>query len=124
MSLPKTTPTITNSWNKLAQLAKDPKTLQHYFADDASRAAQFSIAWDSFFVDYSKNHIDKDIQAAQYWLAPMPDPSGWCDDHSVAKTVVNNIKKRVMRQLKKSKRERTFGAQPISICSCAGCRRQ
>ena len=36
----------------------------------------------------------KDIQAAQYWLALMPDPSGWCDDHSVAKTVVNNIKKR------------------------------
>ncbi|MDG1722807.1 MAG: glucose-6-phosphate isomerase [Flavobacteriaceae bacterium] len=69
MSLPKTTPTITNSWNKLAQLAKDPKTLQHYFADDASRAAQFSIAWDSFFVDYSKNHIDKDIQAALLGLA-------------------------------------------------------
>lgn len=35
----------------------------------------------------------KDIQAAQYWLALMPDPSGWCDDHSVAKTVVNNMKK-------------------------------
>ena len=69
MSLPKTNPTITNSWNKLAQLAKDPKTLQHYFADDASRAAQFSIAWDSFFVDYSKNHIDKDIQAALLGLA-------------------------------------------------------
>ena len=69
MSLPKTNPTITNSWNKLAQLAKDSKTLQHYFADDASRAAQFSIAWDSFFVDYSKNHIDKDIQAALLGLA-------------------------------------------------------
>ena len=66
----------------------------------------------------------KDIQAAQYWLALMPDPSGWCNDHSVAKTIVNNMKKRVMRQLKKSKRERTFGAQPTSICSCAGCRRQ
>ena len=69
MSLPKTNPTTTNSWNKLAQLAKDSKTLQHYFADDASRAAQFSIAWDSFFVDYSKNHIDKDIQAALLGLA-------------------------------------------------------
>lgn len=69
MSLPKTNPTITNSWNKLAQLAKDSKTLQQYFADDASRAAQFSIAWDSFFVDYSKNHIDKDIQAALLGLA-------------------------------------------------------
>ena len=23
----------------------------------------------------------------------MPDPSGWYDDHSVAKTVLNNMKK-------------------------------
>ena len=69
MSLPKTNPTITNSWNKLTQLAKEPKTLQNYFADNTSRAAQFSIAWDSFFLDYSKNHIDKDIQSALLGLA-------------------------------------------------------
>ena len=69
MSLPKTNPTTTNSWSKLSQLAKDHKTLQNYFADDASRAAQFSIAWDSFFLDYSKNHIDKDVQAALLGLA-------------------------------------------------------
>jgi glucose-6-phosphate isomerase len=64
MSLPKTNPTTTKSWNRLTQLAKAPKTLQNYFAEDASRAEQFSIVWDSFFVDYSKNHIDKDIQSA------------------------------------------------------------
>ena len=69
MSLPKINPTSTSSWNKLAQLAKDPKTLQNYFADDTSRAQQFSITWESFFVDYSKNHINKDIQAALLGLA-------------------------------------------------------
>ena len=69
MSLPKINPTSTSSWNKLAQLAKDPKTLQKYFADDTSRAQQFSITWESFFVDYSKNHIDKEIQAALLGLA-------------------------------------------------------
>jgi glucose-6-phosphate isomerase len=69
MSLPKINPTSTSSWNKLAQLAKDPKTLQKYFADNTSRAQQFSITWESFFVDYSKNHIDKDIQAALLGLA-------------------------------------------------------
>ena len=69
MSLPKINPTSTSSWNKLAQLAKDPKTLQNYFADDTSRAQQFSITWESFFVDYSKNHIDKDIQATLLGLA-------------------------------------------------------
>ena len=69
MSLPKINPTSTSSWNKLAQLAKDHKTLQKYFADDTSRAQQFSITWESFFVDYSKNHIDKDIQAALLGLS-------------------------------------------------------
>ena len=69
MSLPKINPTSTSSWNKLAQLAKDPKTPQKYFADDTSRAQQFSITWESFFVDYSKNHIDKDIQVALLGLA-------------------------------------------------------
>lgn len=69
MSLPKINPTSTSSWNKLVQLAKDPKTLQNYFADDTSRAQQFSITWESFFVDYSKNHIDKDIQATLLGLA-------------------------------------------------------
>ena len=69
MSLPKINPTTTKSWSKLVQLSKNPKTLQHYFADDVSRAAEFSIAWDSFFVDYSKSHIDKDIQAALLGLA-------------------------------------------------------
>ena len=69
MSLPKTNPKTTNSWKKLAQFAKAPKTLQNYFAEDASRAEQFSIVWNSFFVDYSKNHIDKDIQSALLELA-------------------------------------------------------
>jgi glucose-6-phosphate isomerase len=69
MLLPKINPTSTSSWNKLAQLAKDAKTLQKYFTDDTNRAQQFSIAWESFFVDYSKNHIDKDIQAALLGLA-------------------------------------------------------
>ena len=69
MSLPKINPTTTKSWSKLVQLSKNPKTLQHYFADDVSRAAEFSIAWDSFLVDYSKSHIDKDIQAALLGLA-------------------------------------------------------
>ena len=72
MSLPKTNPKTTNSWKKLAQFAKAPKTLQNYFAEDASRAEQFSIVWNSFFVDYSKNHIDKDIQSALLGLKFFP----------------------------------------------------
>ena len=39
MSLPKINPTSTSSWNKLAQLAKDPKTLQKYFGEELETSA-------------------------------------------------------------------------------------
>jgi glucose-6-phosphate isomerase len=69
MSFPNTNPTTTASWKKLAALAESQKTLQEYFAADASRAQKFSISWEQFFVDYSKNHIDKDIFDALVQLA-------------------------------------------------------
>ena len=69
MSFPKINPTTTNSWKKLTELAANRKTLQAYFAEDDSRAKQFSIDWDQFFVDYSKNHLDKDIKEALVSLA-------------------------------------------------------
>ena len=69
MSFPNTNPTTTASWKKLAALAESQKTLQEHFAADTSRAEKFSILWEQFFVDYSKNHIDKDIFDALVQLA-------------------------------------------------------
>ena len=69
MSFPKINPTTTNSWKKLTKLAANRKTLQTYFAEDKDRAKQFSIDWDQFFVDYSKNHLDNDIKEALMSLA-------------------------------------------------------
>jgi len=69
MSLPNINPTTTKSWKKLSTLAKTRKSLQEYFADDVSRAEKFSVQWDQFFVDYSKNHIDKEIMDALIALA-------------------------------------------------------
>lgn len=69
MSFPKINPTTTNSWKTLTALASDRKTLQTYFSKNDLRAQQFSIAWEQFFVDYSKNHIDKDIKTALVSLA-------------------------------------------------------
>jgi hypothetical protein len=58
----------------------------------------------------------KDIQAAQYWLALMPDPSGWCDDHSVAKTVVNNMKKTGDATIEEIKtRENVWGSANLDL---------
>ena len=69
MSFPNTNPTATASWNKLVQLATQIKTTQEYFTADSSRAETFSIAWEQFFVDYSKNHIDKEIKETLVALA-------------------------------------------------------
>ena len=69
MSFPKINPTTTASWKKLTELAANRKTLHTYFSEDDARAKQFSIDWDQFFVDYSKNHIDNDIKEALVSLA-------------------------------------------------------
>jgi len=69
MSFPKINPTTTASWKKLTALAANRKTLQAYFSNDDSRAEQFSISWEQFFIDYSKNHIDTDIKDALMGLA-------------------------------------------------------
>ncbi len=58
----------------------------------------------------------KDIQAAQYWLALMPDPSGWYDGQSVAKTVVNNMKKTGEATIEEIKtRENVWGSANLDL---------
>ena len=58
----------------------------------------------------------KDIQAAKYWLALMPDPSGWCDDHSVAKTILNNMKKTGDTTIEEIKtRENVWGSANLDL---------
>ncbi len=69
MSFPSINPTQTTAWKQLAQLAKSPETLQQLFAEEPKRAAQFSISWQDFFVDYSKNHINTTVMDALLDLA-------------------------------------------------------
>ncbi|NKI31457.1 glucose-6-phosphate isomerase [Croceivirga thetidis] len=61
MSLPKINPTKTKAWQKLSQHfdTVHTKHLAELFQDNPERAANFSIDWQDFFVDYSKNNIDK-----------------------------------------------------------------
>ena len=69
MSFTNTNPTATTSWKNLEKLANSRSTLQAYFNADSERATAFSIAWDQFFVDYSKTHIDAEIKASLVSLA-------------------------------------------------------
>jgi glucose-6-phosphate isomerase len=59
MALPKINPTTTKAWQALQAHFEEAKNLQllDLFAEDANRGIDFSISWNDFFVDVSKNRI-------------------------------------------------------------------
>ena len=62
MSLPNINPTTTNSWKKLQEHFEDNKNvhMKDLFAQDLDRANSFTIKWDDFYVDFSKNRITQE----------------------------------------------------------------
>ncbi|MEW4923501.1 glucose-6-phosphate isomerase [Algibacter sp. 2305UL17-15] len=62
MALPSINPTTTNSWQKLQEHFATVKNLQmkDLFAQDSDRANKFTIKWDDFYVDFSKNRITEE----------------------------------------------------------------
>ncbi len=61
MALPTINPTTTKAWEALQKHYEGIKKthLKDLFNESASRANDFSIAWEDFYVDYSKNRIDQ-----------------------------------------------------------------
>lgn len=59
MPLPITNPTSTEAWKALGEHYKETRDLhlKELFKEDSRRAEQFSLRWDGFLVDYSKNRI-------------------------------------------------------------------
>ncbi|MDC1197445.1 glucose-6-phosphate isomerase [Algibacter sp.] len=59
MALPNINPTSTDSWKKLKEHFNDVKDvhMKDSFAEDKDRANKFTIKWDDFYVDFSKNRI-------------------------------------------------------------------
>lgn len=59
MSLQNVNPTTTNAWKKLASHFKETKAIQikTLFDTDANRAQKFSLQWNNFLLDFSKNRI-------------------------------------------------------------------
>jgi glucose-6-phosphate isomerase len=60
MALPNINPTSTIAWKKLSEHYAQMKnaSMPEMFADDNSRAEKFSVQWNDFLVDYSKNIIN------------------------------------------------------------------
>lgn len=62
MSLKSINPTKTKSWKKLSEHFKEIKQVQmkDLFIKDSGRASKFTIKWEDFYVDYSKNRINSE----------------------------------------------------------------
>src|SRR5690606_11990682 len=60
MALDTTNPSGTQAWQELREHFFDMQSvsIKDMFSQDASRAAKFTIKWNDFLVDYSKNFID------------------------------------------------------------------
>ena len=59
MALKSINPTKTKAWKKLEEHFHEIKNVHmtQWFEEDSNRAIRFTIKWDDFFVDYSKNRI-------------------------------------------------------------------
>jgi len=62
MPLTNTNPSKTKAWAQLSEHFQTTKEIhmKSLFREDANRAAEFSIRWNDFLVDYSKNRVNKE----------------------------------------------------------------
>ena len=71
MALPNINPTSTNAWKKLNEHYADIKnvSMKEMFSNDSKRAEKFSIQWNDFLIDYSKNIVNQETLALLQDLA-------------------------------------------------------
>ena len=71
MALPTINPTTTEAWKKLSKHYNNTKDthLREYFAEDTDRGKKFSLLWNDFLVDYSKNRISEETMSLLMDLA-------------------------------------------------------
>ena len=62
---------MTDKWQYLdeAMTASSKKTIRELFAEDPARAETFSLEAAGWFLDYSKNRVDKSVMKALVKLA-------------------------------------------------------
>ena len=64
-------PTKTKSWNKLNRHFEEIKALEmkQFFAENPKRADEFTLLWEDFYIDFSKNRITAETQKILVELA-------------------------------------------------------
>jgi len=75
MALKNTDPTTTETWKKLTHNYNECKEnhLKDVFAQDSQRAKNFSLKWNDFLVDFSKNRITEETMQLLFELADEVD---------------------------------------------------
>ena len=78
MALKNINPTQTKAWAKLQEHFEEVEHthMKHWFETDAERANRFTITWDDFFVDYSKNRLTQETLNLFLELAEEVDLNG------------------------------------------------
>lgn len=76
-------PTDTQSWKKLHDHFKTIKDthLKTLFTENNDRTSQFSISWNDFYIDYSKNRIDQTTKSLLLDLAEEIDLGSAIDSY-------------------------------------------
>ncbi|MEM8998794.1 MAG: glucose-6-phosphate isomerase [Bacteroidota bacterium] len=71
MALSKINPTKTEAWKRLSRHYLETKdiSIKHLFESDTNRAGKFTISWQNFLVDYSKNRITEEVFGSLLKLA-------------------------------------------------------
>ncbi|WP_026808652.1 glucose-6-phosphate isomerase [Arenibacter latericius] len=71
MAIKHSNPTNTNAWKALSSHFKESsnKTIREYFSSNPDRAKEFSITWNDFTLDYSKNKVSGETMELLLQLA-------------------------------------------------------
>lgn len=127
MTFPSINPTKTAAWSKLQKNYAEVKkqSLHKYFSEDPARATRFSIEWEDFYLDYSKNKVTPETMQLLFQLAEevklkdaieaqfSGEPINQTENRAVRHTALRdfeNMPKEVKQTLKKM---RVFSKQVI-----------
>ncbi|TDN95153.1 glucose-6-phosphate isomerase [Salegentibacter sp. 24] len=82
-------PTKTTAWKKLEKHFSEVHQLQlkELFEKDSNRASRFSIAWEDFYLDYSKNRITSETRDLLLELAKECDLSSAIESYFKGDTI-------------------------------------
>lgn len=100
-------PTETEVWKRLQEhfYATKSFSLKEYFEKDTSRADRFTIQWEDFYVDYSKNKISQETMDLLLELAKEVDLAGNIEKYFQGDTINQTEERAVLHTALRAKKD-------------------